>query len=951
MNMLYNLKTLFSPVKDTGRRAGKLRTAIPGRWYQKRGLRLLFCVLLVLPLTGFSQLFNTLIKKIDANDTVSYFKPREKLFVHYDRPYYKIKDTIWMKGYILSASDNVITDSTGIAYIEVLNTANEVVKRTAAPCYWGRFQSNIALTEDDFPQGSYTLRAYTNWMRNFGDSLLYEGHLTIINPRAGEWNARIREVTFSGNRISLAAGLTTNTLTPIARKKVAIRIRAKNRNLLRMQTQTDGAGNLYLDTLLKSDVDNKNLVIEIADKEDLKLQIPVKVAGQSAIDLQFLPEGGSFITGKEQRLGFKALNIYGQGVDVKGVIRNEQGQETAKFEAVHKGMGIVTFTPQAGNHYTAFPENGKPVKLPDPLSSGTLLQVSADPASDSIRITIDGTADLYGKKYYFAATTKGISFAKGPLTLSPKPSRLSIAKNMAPSGITRLTLYDSLMRPVNERAVFIWHNDPLQLSLTSDKEVYGKKDSVSLTLTARDPEKQHASGSFSIAVIDTSQVRINDLSENILSYMLLSSDLKGSVEDPYYYFRQPLPSATDALMLTQGWVRYDWQPAAFKFNREKEFMITGKATNIFNKPFSNSKVTLFGKVGKSGVFLMDTTTNDKGIFTLAHFPYFYNDSVSLVIQGFNKKGRAFNIGIEVNEPAFPLYTEAQSTVEHQNILLDTATARFVNKQMDLRQLIQKNGEYLDEVVVKTTASVPGSKNLNKNGGADQVINQKMLDKTPKQTLLDVLYKQVKGFGLGSPPKSNRLLYMINSNIVRFVIDGVDLHFFYDQGGNGGAPNDYQLFLDSYLKYFSAEDIRAIEIMNTSKFNSAYRSQYLSIGEQMNSGPATRDFSFVEITTRSGSGPFLKKTPGIYLYKPVVPVLAKQFYSPRYSSPDESTTAPDLRTTVYWNPEVITDHNGKAQVSFFTSESAGNYMIIVQGTNLAGGLGILYQPLKIRKPGE
>ncbi|MCF3111470.1 hypothetical protein LL912_21975 [Niabella sp. CC-SYL272] len=914
--------------------------------YCNRKWLLLICLILGLSVTGLGQPFASLSKKIAANDSVNNYMPREKLFVHYDRPFYKVKDTVWMKGYILAASDYTITDSTGIAYIEIINAANEVVKRTAAPCYWGRFQSSIPLKEDDFPQGSYRLRAYTNWMRNFGDSLFYESRFTVINPIAGEWNARIHEATYSGNRISLSAALTTNSLSPIARKKVLVRVRSKNRNLLRLQAQTDGEGNLYVDTLLKGVLENRDLIVEIADNEDLKLQIPVKTTGSATIDLQFLPEGGSFIAGKPQLLGFKALNVYGKGKDVKGVIRNEQGQQIATFASIHKGMGIVAFTPQPGGHYTAFPEHGQPVKLPDPQSSGTLLQVTNNPLSDSFRVIISSTPDLYGRKYFFAATSGGLCFAKGPLTLSEGPHRLSIAKSMPPSGITRLVLYDSLMRPVNERAVFIWHKDPLQLALTPDKSLYNTKDSVSLLLTVNNG-KQPVPGSFSLAVIDTSQVQMNRLSENIISYMLLSADLKGTIEEPYYYFQDPLPGAVDALMLTQGWVRYEWPSQNFRFIREHDFRITGKATNIFNKPFSNTKITAFGTIGKTSMFAMDTVTNQNGVFTLDHFPYFNNDSVSMVIKGLNKKGKAFNIGIEVDEPVFPAYTSAPLAFDHQNILLDTATVQFVNKQVAIRKLIKKNGDYLDEVVVKTNAGITGSKNLNKNGGADQVINERILDKTPKITLLDVLYKQVKGFRQGSPPKSIRQMYMVNSNIARFIIDGMDLNFFYQNSGAG--PNDYLLFLDSYLKYFSAEDVRGIEVMNNPRYNSSYRSHYLSTAELMNSGPASIDYSFIEITTRTGSGPFLKKTPGMYLYKPVVPVIARQFYSPRYTSPDEKTILPDMRTTVYWNPEIITDKDGQARVSFYTSESKGNYIILVQGTNLTGGMGVLYQPLKIREP--
>lgn len=891
---------------------------------------------------SFSQ-FTELAKKIDHNDSLNSNIPREKLFIHYDRPFYKVKDTLWIKGYVLAATDNAVTDSTGIAYIEVINTANEIVKRTAAPCYWGRFQSNIILTDEDFPQGTYVLRAYTNWMRNFGDSLFFESRFTVTDPASAAWNAHIQNIQLSGNRISLAAVLTTGNLNAIANKKINIKIRAKNRALLRIPAITDNEGNLYIDTLLKNAVPNKKLLIEIADKNNLMLQIPVKASDQSSIDLQFLPEGGPFIVNKKQQLGFKAVNVYGRGTTVKGVIKDDHGLEITSFATLHKGMGVVAFAPQPDRHYTAYPENGQPVRIPDASTSGTLLHVNNDEAADSISVIIDGTPDLRGKTFFFTATARGISLARGPVVLSAKARSINIAKTVFPSGITSLTLYDSLMRPMNERAIFIWHKkDPLQIQLVPDKKAYGQKDSVSLLLTVKDATQQPVSGSFSLAVIDTSQVKINDLKDNLLSYMLLTSDLKGTIEDPYYYFQDPVPGAADVLMLTQGWVQYQWSASGMQYEREREFKISGKATNIFNKPFSNTHVNLFGKIGQSDALFMDTLTNKEGVFTFTGFPYFTNDSVSMVISARNKKGKAFNIGVELKEPHYPDYTGSQTLFEQQNILLDTATAAFINKQAAIINLIKKNGEYLDEVVVKANLKISGSKNLNKDGGADQVIYEKTLQKTPKATLLDVLLKEVKGFHMGSPPKSNILMYMVNTNMARFIIDGVDLKFFFYP--SGGQSNEYLLFLDSYLKYFSAEDIKGIEIMNYPKHNSSYRSHFLSIEEQMNTGPVTVDYSFIEITTQTGAGPFLRKTPGMYLYKPVVPVISRQFYSPRYTSPDEKTVLPDMRATVYWNPEVITDRNGKAVLSFYTTENKSNYMVIVQGTNLAGGLGVLYQPL-------
>ena len=91
---------------------------------------------------------------------------------------------------------------------------------------------------------------------------------------------------------------------------------------------------------------------------------------------------------------------------------------------------------------------------------------------------------------------------------------------------------------------------------------------------------------------------------------------------------------------------------------------------------------------------------------------------------------------------------------------------------------------------------------------------------------------------------------------------------------------------------------------------------------------------------------MKKTPGIYLYKPLVPVIAKQFYSPKYTSPGQENVFPDLRSTIYWNPDIITDKKGEAEVSFYTSESKSSYLIVLQGTDLTGRFGVLYQYLNI-----
>src|SRR5690606_17552968 len=164
------------------------------------------------------------------------------------------------------------------------------------------------------------------------------------------------DLRFENNRLFMAAGLQSEQGAPLANGKVEITLLSGNKKLLKKNMVADGSGNIYIDTLLKKESTVKNLRLQIAGKE-LKLQIPVPVNPQN-IDLQFLPEGGSFVAGYNQRLGFKALNIFGKGMDAKGVIKDSKGNVITDFASIHKGMGFVSITPQVNEVYTAVLEGG-----------------------------------------------------------------------------------------------------------------------------------------------------------------------------------------------------------------------------------------------------------------------------------------------------------------------------------------------------------------------------------------------------------------------------------------------------------------------------------------------------------------------------------------------------------------------------------------------------------------
>jgi hypothetical protein len=104
------------------------------------------------------------------------------------------------------------------------------------------------------------------------------------------------------------------------------------------------------------------------------------------------------------------------------------------------------------------------------------------------------------------------------------------------------------------------------------------------------------------------------------------------------------------------------------------------------------------------------------------------------------------------------------------------------------------------------------------------------------------------------------------------------------------------------------------------------------------GISSLDFTIIEITTRSGHGPYLPFTPGVYLYKPLSFSLPKAFYSPRYKTKTIKTVEPDMRSTLHWVPNLITDNNGNAKVSFYSSDSNAPYNINIQGSDMNGNIG-------------
>ena len=303
-------------------------------------------------------------------------------------------------------------------------------------------------------------------------------------------------------------------------------------------------------------ITSKSLQAIKDDNESLK-------KSEKQISLSFFPEGGSMICGLLNNIAFKIENNLGYGIDVNGSITDDKGSKIVDLKSVHQGMGTFEFTPQVGKNYVAqisIDGKNKKFNLPKALDKGVLFKVDGS-EKDIIRIFIQSNREpsatasndviILGQSH-----GKILYMSKGVVN---KPIKSSISKKLFPTGIAQFTIFDGNGEPLCERLIFINSQIQTKIDLTSETS----DDDISYHLKISTPAGLSKKGNLSIAVTEQLPNQTNmPWQSNILSNLLLTSDLKGKVENPLYYFN---PANTDAfqkldlVMLTHGWRRFAWK--------------------------------------------------------------------------------------------------------------------------------------------------------------------------------------------------------------------------------------------------------------------------------------------------------------------------------------------------------------------------------------------------------
>ncbi|MGF7082683.1 carboxypeptidase-like regulatory domain-containing protein [Mucilaginibacter sp. UYCu711] len=863
--------------------------------------------------------------------------PQEKIYLHTDKPYYLVGDTIWFKAYLTTGSKHQLSAISGAMYVDLINEGDSIAKQLKLPVTSGMAVGNFVLSDSLIREGNYRIRAYTNWMRNAGPAYFYDRTFIIGNSISNTVFAKIDYIyAKEGTNTKIRALLkyTDERGTPFADKQVRYQLKDGYEVLTFGGAKTNAAGEITVNLpnakpglLSKSYLMTK---ISLAGDETIAKTFPIKTASLQT-DVQFFPESGNLVNGVKSKVAFKATGTNGLGVAIGGSIVDNTGQEVAKIEAKHLGMGYFYLTPGVGKTYQAkvtYPDGvTNTLNLPAVTDDGYVLSVNhLKKDSLSVRVQAGAAALRSGTRTLSLVGQSGgkVYFSVNVPVNKPTTS-LYFPTTGIPTGILQFTIFSPAGDPLNERITFIENKDNIDLKITSAKQVYHRREKVDLNIDAKDGYGKPVGGNFSVSVRSETAVPSDEANENsIFSQLLLSADIKGYIEKPNYYFYNPNDETRanlDILMLTQGYRRFVWNDvitnpiAANAYKPEKLVNdISGTLMGYNKKPIAGGKVILINnKLG----FTRDTVTDADGRFKFGNL--IITDGVDFTIQGTTAhNGKHLKTMVdEIKKPNIIANANIGDVNADMLSLVKASVDNNLTQDMELEKYGIPSQRQLREVKIRAAKKRGFNAGITENQ-ADEVFRPDA--RMPCATLRECLEEMFK-------------------SRVRFIQEANDDCGLVWRPRNYGA--NYVVIIDGQL-IFDPCDYQAFFLDSTANVNKIYLVHESAAIEAMAIGAGNlnriggKPQPVMSIFTKNGAFR-MSDDPSIVYYTPKGYDYTKEFYSPKYDNAKNQPQAADLRSTVYWNPRVLTRSVGQAKVSYFNSDQTGTYRVTIEGINADGQL--------------
>jgi len=812
--------------------------------------------------------------------------PQEKIHLHTDRDMYIPGEKIWFKAYVADANTHVNTTNSYYAYVELISPDDTLVGRVMVTQIDGMFFGRLPIAKN-IPEGDYTLRAYTRYMENMGDDYFFKKNIRI----------------------------------------------SPSPSLPNREGERGAAGH---------NAEQKHHTPLLGELEE------------ASFDVSFFPEGGNLPEGVLCKVAFKALNRNGYPEAVTGSLIDESGNEINDVRTYHAGMGVFTYLPVTGKKYflKCRNENGREKLFELPQPNPLTYSLAASMQTDRIMIGVQKSGRSPNIPCYLLVHCRG-----EVLYFSEWDSKqtVSLPTDDIPVGVIQILLLDGQMNPLSERLVFSSNSASGTVDFLTDKDTYQVRDKIVATLSFPDslsPSLLERAGEgllspsllgrvgegfahFSIAVTDDKDIVIDE-STTILSSLLLSSELKGYIENPAYYLQDPV--AMDLLMMTHGWRRYN-MPEVAKGHLEhpkisvQEFQgISGRVETVaLSRPVRDSEIIIMMQNAEDKGF-RSTTTDEKGLFAVQDLDF--PDSTTVFIQALSRNGRNDLIKLSIDNEVFPVPVYAPQSPQSKSMITNAETKddSLENTFIEKAEQHAKFDEnvwtlYLDEVEVTAPKIVKKDESRLQywaNSSSDNTITKEIIEEYKYPSIVSYL-RMLPGINvIEDSGESGLLSIYFTSTTPIFLGETLTALILID-----GVQVDGNILAN--LRGNEIESIDAFSGIGATVF-----------GVRGAGG-------VISVTTKQGSTSNIQgKKPNNSIFIPLGYQKPVEFYAPKYETPEaRQSLITDYRSTIFWKPDIVMSDDDKVSFEFYAADFPTMYSVVIEGITNDGKIIRQVEKIQVR----
>jgi hypothetical protein len=528
------------------------------------------------------------IKLAESLESLANNMAPEIAYIQTSKDIYETSEDLWFKVYLLNSHNLSPSFLSKTLYLQLVNEKTKKIIWQEKYEINDGFSDGRVLLKEDMDEGNYLIEAFTA-NSFFADSSEFTA-VRKVKVVKDITNLRQIRAEFDKQKYGNTDSIKVKLL-PVYQKdtsKIDITATLKSSGDVQSLSQTTMKLNEEKELLFKQQSLGKGSQVVINSKykdhsEEITLFVPCR---KNPIQFYVFPEGGTIVSGIKSRVAFKAVNNNGEPANVNGTLYKNDSIELG-FSSTHDGMGSFDFMPVKNAKYY--------IRLIESLTDSIYAFPPIEPQGLTLRL-LSRDKDYLGfllskniegqpENIYLMVQIRGVIYGLIEAKID-KNLKIKVPLADMPQGIAEVTLFNEKMLPVSERLVYVNPQKKIKIQAILQDSIFLTRGKVNLKIIARDESNNPIKANLGLAVFDKLYENPFD-SISILTHMYLSTQLKGRIYDPGYYFNEKnvnRESALDLLLLTQGWRKYIWDEANLNSYANKEVVsdgIKGFATLAF----------------------------------------------------------------------------------------------------------------------------------------------------------------------------------------------------------------------------------------------------------------------------------------------------------------------------------------------------------------------------------